>query len=131
MDPVEMLAAYELERQGTRTEIEPGKGFATWKLLFDPSIGEAAQGQLAQQPPPRDAYLVDIFVAPEYRKNGVAGSLAERVSLAAKALGANRLVGTVDTGARTRATAMLAMLSYGFEFDRVDGSLLVFTRGIA
>jgi GNAT superfamily N-acetyltransferase len=126
MDPVEMLAAYELERQGTKTEIEPGKGFATWKLLFDP---KNPNGGFAA-PQPRDAYLVDIFVAPEYRKNGVAAGLANRISLAAKGLGANRLIGTVDTGANTRSTAILAMLSYGFEFDRVDGSLLVFTREI-
>ena len=72
-----MLSAYQRERQGAELEIEPGKGFATWKLLFDPTHPAPL--------PVRDVYLVDIYVAPDHRRTGLASQLTDRVAAKGKA----------------------------------------------
>lgn len=113
-----MLAAYQRERQGAELEIDEGKGFATWKLL--PAVADA----------PVSVYLVDIFVAPDFRKQGVASALADRVAARGKARGAKRLIGTVDVRNETRTDAIKAILASGFSFSHVDGQMLVFTREI-
>lgn len=115
-----MFAAYEKERQGVETEVDPhGHGFVTWKPLWS-----------GQVPPPRDAYVVDIYVVPEHRKNGVASRLNAVVAEKAKAIGATRLIGTIDSRNLTRTPTMKAMLANGYEFDRVDGFMLVFSKEI-
>lgn len=120
-----MLAAYSKEREGVLTEIEPEKGFATWKMIPPPPP------QAMNPQPEKSAWLIDIFVAPEYRKNGVASTLADRVAAAAKAQGATKLLGSVDARNHTRTAAMKAILAGGFEFTHVDGQMLWFARPIS
>lgn len=127
-----MFAAYSKEREGVETEIEPEKGFATWKMI--PPVSREQFQQLAQQgiePAAPAAWLIDIFVAPDYRKNGVASTLADRVAAAAKAQGATKLLGSVDARNHTRTAAMKAILAGGFEFTHVDGQMLWFARPIS
>lgn len=109
-----MLTAYQKERQGAELEHEPGKGFATWKLLPDQQA----------------IYLIDIFVSPDFRRLGVASALADRVAARGKAAGMPKMLGTVDARSETRTEAIKAILASGFEFTRVDGQMLVFTREI-
>lgn len=125
MQPVDLYAAYVRERMGGEVEIEPGKGFATWKLLdVDPLVAQQTGGR-------RDAYLVDIFVAPDFRREGLAYSLANRVAEKAKKRGATRMIGSVETRALTRSDATKAILAAGFELTHVEGTVIWFAKEIA
>lgn len=125
MGPGDMYAAYVKERLGLEVEVEPGKGFATWRLMYDP--GDAA---FMQQSNIRDVYLADIYVEPEHRKNGVASALAERVAERGSERGATRMLGSVDTRANTRTDALKAILAAGFQVERVDGPVIWVSRKI-
>lgn len=113
MDALEMYAAYVRERTGAEVLIDPGKGFATWKMTS-----------------PDEVYIVDIYVAPEFRKSGVAAGLADRIAGVALATGASRLLGSVETVAETRTDALKALLAYGFAVDRVIGSVIWLSKEI-
>lgn len=117
MDPVELLASYSKERFGCETEIDPGRGFATWKMM-EP-VGDH-----------RGVYLVDIYVAPAFRRGGVAAALADRVAALGKALGADRIIGSVETQSATATEAMKAILAYGFKISHVVGSMVYLEKVI-
>lgn len=110
-----MQATYIRERSGADVLIEPGKGFATWKFLS-----------------PTDVYIVDLFVAPEYRRSGVGTQLADQIVAGAKAAGATRLIGSVDARSETRTDALRGLLAYGMSFDRIgdDGRMLWLSKEI-
>jgi GNAT superfamily N-acetyltransferase len=111
MDPVALLASYARERFGCETENDPGKGFATWKMLDPTSV-----------------YLVDIYVGPDFRRSGVAAELANRVAALALKAGAKRMIGSVETKSATATEAMKAILAYGFKITHVEGSMIYLAK---
>lgn len=107
MDALQLHASYVKERTGADVLIEPGKGFASWKAVGADTV-----------------YIVDIFVAPEHRKNGAAKALADRIVEAAREAGAKWLLGSVDSRAENRTESLKALLAYGMELDRIEGPMI-------
>ena len=113
MDAVSLLASYARERFGCDTEIDPGRGFATWKMIDATGV-----------------YLVDIYVGPDFRRSGVAAKLTDRVAAMAHKLGATRMIGSVETKSATATEAMKAILAYGFKITHVDGSMIYLVKDL-
>lgn len=114
MDALQLYSAYVKERGGAEVLMDAeGRGFATWRAVGDDAV-----------------YLVDIYVIPECRKNGVAASLADRIVAAARDGGAKRLLGSVDSRTSGATDSLKALLAYGMLLERVEGPMLWFTKGL-
>jgi len=108
MDALELHAAYVKERTGADVLMDPeGRGFASWKAVGDEAV-----------------YVVDVYVIPECRRNGVAKTLVDRIAAVARDAGAKRLLGSVDSRAENRTESITALLGYGMRLDRVEGPTL-------
>jgi GNAT superfamily N-acetyltransferase len=113
MDPVELFTAYVRERSDADVLVEPGKGWATWRLAS-----------------PAEVFIVDLYVAPEHRRNGVGTAIVDKIVAAGREVGAKKLSGAIDSRALNRTDSMRAFLAYGMEFDRIDGAMLRFSKEI-
>lgn len=107
-----LFAQYEAERAGNQT-LETEEGFATWRYLDTETV-----------------YIVDLYVVPERRREGVATRLADRICAEALATGRTRLFGTIDPNAHGAHESLLGLLAYGMRLSHSDGPLLVLTKSL-
>lgn len=107
-----MYADYFKERQGVMT-IEHENGFATYQKIDAETY-----------------YLTDIFVKPEFRRDGLAKKLSAEVGEIAKADGAKKLMGSVDITSRGITTSMKAILGDGFSFSHASGNGIYFVKNL-
>lgn len=91
-----LYADYIKERENKET-VESELGFATYSFIKD------------------GAYIVDIYVKPEYRKSHVASDLANQVTEIAKKKGLKKLFGSVVPSANGSTASLKALFSYGFK----------------
>lgn len=104
-----LVADYFAEREGFLIE-ESDVGFAAYKVEGD------------------ECYLKDIYVKPEFRKSGVAKSLADSVKLKAEALGAKYMTGSVDSTLSSATTSVKVLLAYGMRVYLVRDPLIYFIK---
>ena len=107
-----LYADYLKEREGRET-VEEQDGFATYCY-----------------PSAQVCYLVDIYVAPAARRQGLASKLADRVCEIAKAKGATALLGSVQPDLPSAAESMKALLGYGMRPTHIAGNLVYFVKEI-
>lgn len=108
-----MYAAYLNER--TNDEIlETEKGFATFRYLNDF----------------KTVYIVDIYVRPDFRKDGIAGALADTIVEMAKASGATELLGTVAPSAKNSTDSLKVLLAYGMKLHSATSDCIIFRKDI-
>ena len=93
--------------------VEDSGGFATYRYLPDNTV-----------------YIIDIYVVPALRQEGLASALADRIVAEAKARGCVKLLGTVDARCKRPTASIAVLVGYGMQFLRVDGDLLVFAKDI-
>lgn len=103
------FASYYLEREGFST-LETEYGFATWKLVNENTV-----------------YIRDIYVVPDERKNGRAKEMADQICEMLKPQGVVKLMGTVDTRARSATDSVKVLLAYGMTIVE-GGVVLVFEK---
>lgn len=89
-------ALYIKEREGMDI-IEDEKGFATYQL----------------SPALRAAYIQDIFVRKEFRKEGIASAYADQITKIAKDNGLTTLIGSVDPRANGADASDKVLKAYG------------------
>jgi GNAT superfamily N-acetyltransferase len=76
-------------------------------------------------------YLQDIFVNPEYRKQGVATMIADKVADIAKENGCTYMLGSVCADANGATASLKVLLAYGFELKSVSGNMVYFIKGLS
>ena len=106
---------YMKEREGGDL-VYNDKGFATYKEI---KVGEIPL-----------IYIVNIFAKKEYRKTGVASSLADQIAKIAESKGIKYLLGSVDPKANGATDSMKALLAYGFTLSYMDERLIYLKKGI-
>lgn len=104
-----MYAQYLKEREDLDT-LETEKGFATYRFRAN------------------DCYIQDIYVLPEYRKQGYGAVIADEIVDKAKAEGYKILTGSVDSRANGAAASTQALEAYGMKPYSVEGSLTYFYK---
>lgn len=102
---------YLAEREGIQSEECP-EGFATYKLNAD------------------ECYIVDIYVAPEFRRGKVASELADKIAEKARYWGCKFLTGTVSPDAAGGTESLKTLLAYGFKLTGIhpNKNLIIFTK---
>lgn len=104
-----LAAEYMKEREGTET-LEKENGFATYKINGT------------------QCYIIDIYVRPDFRKSGLAASMADEIAEIAKSEGCNHLLGSVDTRTQSATTSARVLFSYGFKLLKNEGFMTYFIK---
>lgn len=94
--------------------IENKFGFVTYRYLEDK----------------KSVYIIDIFVMPEYRKDGHAGLMADTIVKEAKAKGITSIVGTVIPNTKNSTISLKVLLGYGMTLESSSNNLIVFRKEI-
>ena len=103
---------YVKEREGAYSIVRPEQGFLSYLM------GEG------------ECYIKELYVAPEYRRSGVAASMADEAVEHAKKEGCVVLTGSVDPRAKEAATSMRVLLAYGFSLWENRGNLTILRKDI-
>lgn len=106
-----MYSDYLKERAGLET-LELERGFATYKFRG------------------LDCYIQDIYVKPEYRKEGIASILADKIAVIAKHSGINILTGSVDARAETAEASDAVLRAYGMKPYVTDEYVTYYSKEI-
>lgn len=108
-----LYGQYVRER-GIDNIVELPMGFATYRY-----------------PPGTNAvYIVDIYVAPDCRKSGIASDIAAVIAREAKVKGCTEMWGTVAPQARGSTDSLRVLLAFGMELSEIRDGLIVFKKGI-
>ena len=108
-----LYAEYLKERTNDQI-LETSFGFATYRFINDG----------------KSVYIVDIFVMPEERKNGLASALADQIVRVGKAKGCSELLGTVVPTAKGSTASLKVLLGYEMEVQSAAQDLIVFRKDI-
>lgn len=94
--------------------LETDYGFATYRFL--PEEGAV--------------YIIEIYILPEYRKQGFASRIADEVGAIAREKGFHHMLGTVNPGAKGSTDSLKVLLAYGMELKSSDATTIVLGKGI-
>lgn len=75
-------------------------------------------------------YIVDIYVAPSFRKQGHTARLEAIVVEWAKANGCDKLLGSVNLKINTPERSMAELIKANYKFSHASGDLLFFVKEI-
>ncbi len=73
-------------------------------------------------------YIIDIFIAAEFRRLNMAAELANTIASEARARGCSRMMGTVAPGAKNAAASVQVLLAYGMKPHSVGEGLMIFMK---
>lgn len=108
-----LYAKYLRERTDDQI-LETNEGFVTYKYINE---GKAV-------------YIMDIFVLPHLRKEGLAARLADLVVLEAKEKGAVELLGSVVPSTKNSTTSVQVLIAYGMSLHSSTNDFIVFRKEI-
>lgn len=94
--------------------IETEFGFATYRHLPDQQA----------------TYIVDLYVLPDYRKEGYASRLADQICNEAKALGYTKIFGSVVPSNKNSTDSLRVLLGYKMTLKSSSNDFIFFERMI-
>lgn len=103
------FANYLKEREGVDL-IETDQGFAIYNISRD------------------ECYIRDIYVFPEFRKQGVASSIADLVCVKARLAGCKILTGSVCPTTKGSTTSLDVLRGYGMKLHACSNNLIMFSK---
>lgn len=106
-----MYADYVKEREGIET-LETEWGFATYSFKED------------------YVAIWDLYVKPDFRREGAGTRIADEVCEFAKKLGYKYLMGQVSTKANGAHESMICLLDYGMTLHSSAGELIYFKKDL-
>lgn len=109
---MELYKKYLEERTPGKSVYFNDYGFATYQITGD------------------EVYIEDLYVLPEYRKEGIAASLADSIGAMAKEAGCKVMTGSVVPSAVNSTTSMKVLLSYGFRLHKSLDNFIIFVKDL-
>lgn len=106
-----MYKDYIKERENLHT-IEVEHGFAIYSVQ------------------PDCVYLQDIYVKPEYRKNGIATELLRQVEVLTKAHNLRHILGSCDPVANGSTASLKAILAAGFKLSHCHNNMIYLVKEV-
>lgn len=94
--------------------VEIPEGFATFRFLNEG----------------KSAYIIDIYVIPDFRSKHIASTLANQISVIAKEKGASELIGTVVPSSKGSTDSLKVLIAYGMTLHSSQNDLIVFRKDI-
>ncbi len=107
-----LYGMYIAEREG-RDIVESDKGFAIYQIL-----GEGK------------CYLQEVYVLPNYRRQGLSKYMTDEVVEIAKNKECHTLLVSVCTNDKNVTTNIKVWLNYGFKIDKLIGTLIFLKKDI-
>lgn len=92
--------------------LEVDKGFATYRYLDNK----------------KTVYIVDIYVLPEFRKEGIAKKLADAIVMNAVEQGCTKLLGSVVPSAKGSTESIKVLIAYGMTLESSSNDFIVFKK---
>lgn len=111
---VKSLYAMYLEEKTETKIIEADFGFASYRHLLQEKA----------------TYLVDIYIRPEFRKEGLAKTLANEITKEAKDLGHTKLIGSVVPSTNGSTESIMVLIRYGMKIKSSSNDFLIFEKEI-
>lgn len=109
---INLYAEYLKEREG-RQLISLPEGFVTFSKMNDDTY-----------------YLADMYVQPQFRKQGIAWKLNDLLSDVARKDHATKLLTSVCTTANGVTESLHVVLAGGFRFSSASGNMLFFVKDL-
>lgn len=103
-----------LREKTTDQIIETKDGFATYRYLPDKTT----------------VYLIDLYIVPARRQQGVAANLANLIVKEAKSNGCKVMLGSVVPTNKGSNDSLKVLLAYGMTLDHLENNLIVFRKDI-
>jgi GNAT superfamily N-acetyltransferase len=103
-----------LKERTSDSILETQEGFATFRIM---NSGKSV-------------YIVDLYVLPDYRKSGVAASIADKICDIAKEQGCIELLGSVVPSSKGSTASLKVLLGYGMELLSSSQDFIVFKKGL-
>lgn len=75
-------------------------------------------------------YIEELYVAPEWRKKGIASKYADEIAKKAKEMGINKILGSVSPTCIGAHESMLILIAYGFKLHSCVNDLIYFVKEI-
>lgn len=94
--------------------LETEQGFATYRYLE----------------PENAVYIIDLYVLPEFRKEGCAAKMADAIVKASKELGFKKLLGSVVPTSKDSTTSLKVLIAYGMKLKSSSENFIVFEKDI-
>ena len=107
-----LYAKYLEERTDDRI-IESEYGFATYRRL-----------------PNNQMYIVDIYILPEYRHQGLGSSIADEIARIADSEGCTELIGTINPSCKNATASISTLIAYGMEVSSSGENCVIFKKEI-
>jgi|SRR5580698_4575598 GNAT superfamily N-acetyltransferase len=107
-----LYAEYIKEREG-KDIVESEKGFATYQI-FDNG----------------DCYIQDIYVAPEFRKTGLAVDMQKEIAQIAKEKGCSALMGSISLDDKNASRNLRIMLNENYIIHNTIGTMIFLKKDI-
>lgn len=79
-------------------------------------------------PNDQECYIPNIYVKPEFRREGAAKCLADKVAVIARGLGIKSLIGSVTLSARNVDRSIDVLRGYGMSLHSASPSMLIFKK---
>lgn len=108
-----LYADYLKERTNDQI-LELDFGFATYRHLADT----------------KTTYIMDIFVLPKFRKEGLAAKMAGQIIDEARELGHTKLLGSVVPSNKNSTDSLRILLAFGMKLQSAVNDFIVFEKDI-
>lgn len=102
---------YCMERMG-KFILEDERGFATYSFTGD------------------TVYVEDVYVVPEFRKEGIGTQMTEVIAGIAKGKGYKRMITSIVPSTPGATVSMAACLAYGFKLDSSANNFIVLAKSL-
>jgi len=78
----------------------------------------------------KTTYIVDIYVVPKFRKEGLASQMANEIANEAKEIGHTKLLGSVVPSTKGSTNSLKALLAYGMNLKGSGNDFILFEKDI-
>ena len=109
---MEMYRAYLAERE-EKELLEWDHSFAVYQINADKSC-----------------YLMEVWVHPDFRLQGIARKMADKITEIAKERGCNLLMSSTDIKGKGAEESLMAQFAYGMKLHATSGRLIVTSKEI-
>lgn len=78
----------------------------------------------------KTVYIIDIYVEPEFRKQGLAAKMADEIVKFAQIRGCKKLIGSVVPSVKNSTASVKVLLAYGMSLDSSTENFILFKKDI-
>ena len=107
-----LYADYLKERTNDNI-LETEHGFATFRYLNEKQV-----------------YIIDIYVIPQFREEGIAARMANAIGMEAKSVGCTEMIGTVNLGTNNTKQSLIVLMKYGMDLLRAENNMIILKKDL-